>query len=251
MKKWLPILTLVFVMMFASCASKKDIVYFQGSAELQTVSVLSVPKIQPNDMLSINVSAADIKAAQVFNQQSPLPASGGETNGAGQQNVYIVEQDGSIDYPVLGKINLGGLTRQQAVDVFKTKLNEYIVNPGVNISFTNFRVSVIGEVKSPGTFTVSTDRITILEALALAGDLSIQGKRKNVMLIREVNGVKQIHTIDLTNKETLNSPLYYLAQNDVVYVEPNKSMIQSSVVNYSLFISVAGIIISVLAVLSK
>ena len=242
---------LVLTITMVSCASKKDIVYFQGDVDLKTTYEQSVPKIRPNDMLSINVSAADMKATQVFNLQSPLMLRNGNSEIA-QQYVYTVGLDGTIDYPVLGKVQVAGLTRQQAIDLFKEKLSDgYIVDPGVNINFTNFKISVIGEVSSPGTFTLPNERITILEALALAGDLTIQGKRNNVMVIREVNGEKKTFTIDLTQKQALDSPVYYLAQNDVIYVEPNKTKVQSSVVNYPVFISVAGIIISVVSLLIK
>lgn len=232
-----------------SCASKKDMIYFQGEAELHTIYEKAVPKIRPFDMLAITVSAADMKATEPFNQVSvyQMRAGANETF----QNLYTVGEDGSIDYPVIGKIQLGGLTRTEAIAYVKTRLNNYIVNPGVNINFTNFKVSVIGEVNKPGTFTLPNERITLLEAIALAGDLGIQGKRSNVTVIREQDGVKKTYTVDLTSKEALNSPVYYLAQNDVVYVEPNQSKIQSSVVNYSLFVSVAGIIISVIAVLAR
>ena len=242
-------ISLLTIFAFTSCASKKDMIYFQGEAELHTIYEKAVPKIRPFDMLAITVSAADMKATEPFNQVSvyQMRAGANETF----QNLYTVGEDGSIDYPVIGKIQLGGLTRTEAIAFLKTRLNNYIVNPGVNINFTNFKVSVIGEVNKPGTFTLPNERITLLEAIALAGDLGIQGKRNNVTVIREQDGVKKTYTVDLTSKEALNSPVYYLAQNDVVYVEPNQSKIQSSVVNYSLFVSVAGIIISVIAVLAR
>lgn len=148
-------------------------------------------------------------------------------------------------------MQLNGLTRTQAIELFKQKLQPYIVNPGVNINYVNFKVSVIGEVSKPGAYTLPNERLTILEALALAGDLTIQGVRENVMVIREIDGVKTTYRIDLTKREALDSPVYYLAQNDVVYVQPNQSKMQSSVVNYTVFISIAGIIISVLSVLSR
>lgn len=232
-----------------SCASKKEVVYFQGDAVLNTIYEKSIPKIRPNDMLAISVSATDMKATEPFNQNNVYKMR--SSNGEVGQNVFTVTEKGTIDFPVLGEVYVNGLTRSQAIDLFKQKLDPYIINPGVNINFINFKVSVIGEVNKPGTFTLPNERITVLEALALAGDLSIQGKRNNVMVIREAEGQKKTYTLDLTSKEALNSPVYYLAQNDVIYVEPNKARIQTSIVNYTLFVSVAGIIISVIAVLSK
>lgn len=246
-----PLLLLVMILgLITSCASRKDLVYFQGETDLNTVYEQSTPKIRPNDMLSIAISATDMRATEPFNQSNIYKTiRTPETEQA--QNVFTVSEQGTIDFPVLGEVYVNGLTRNQAIQLFKQKLEPYIVNPGVNINFVNFKVSVIGEVNKPGTFTLPTERITVLEALALSGDLTIQGKRNNVMVIRETNGEKKTYTIDLTSKEALNSPVYYLAQNDVIYVEPNKSRVQSSVVNYSIFVSIAGIIISVIAVLSR
>ncbi len=253
MKKIVQVLYMMTaVTVMSSCASKEKIVYFQGDTELNTIYEHSVPKIRPNDMLSITVSAADMKATQPFNQQNvyQVTQNGGQPNMA--QNVYTVSDQGYIDFPVLGSIKIAGLTRNQAILLFKEKLSEYIVNPGVNINFTNFKVSVMGEVNSPGTFTLPNERITVLEALTLAGDLTITGVRNNVMVIREQDGKKQTYSIDLTSRTALDSPVYYLNQNDVVYVEPNKTrMRQSTEFNYPLIISVAGIIISVIAILIR
>lgn len=243
-------ITAGILLFLSSCASKKDTVYLQDTVLLNNVYEKSVPKIRPNDMLAISVSAANMRATEHFNQTSIYKMRSTNTTEPAQ-NVFTVSDAGTIDFPVLGEVYVNGLTRNEAIILFKQKLDGYIVDPGVNINFVNFKISVIGEVNKPGTFTLPNERITILEAIALSGDLTIQGKRNNVMVIREENGVKQTFTVDLTSKEALNSPVYYLAQNDVIYVEPNKSKIQSSVVNYSLFVSLAGIIISVIAVLSK
>src|SRR5690606_918055 len=167
------------------------------------------------------------------------------------KKVYKIPVGGTIVFAFVVKVHISGLKRNESILVLKDLLYPYIVNPGVNIHFTNFKISVIGEVASPGTFTLPNERVTLLEAIALAGDLTIQGKRSNIMVIREADGVKKTYSVDLTSKEILDSPVYYLSQNDVVYVEPNKAKMQSSVFNYSLIISVAGIIISVISVLSK
>ena len=248
-KKILYLLAFVSYAIMTSCASKSEIVYFQGDTSLNTIYENSIPKIRPNDMLAISVSAADMKATEPFNQNSIYKMRSSTNEVA--QNVFTVKENGTIDFPVIGEVYVNGLTCSEAIALFKQKLDPYIVNPGVNITFVNFKVSVIGEVNKPGVFTLPNERITVLEALALAGDLSIQGKRENVMVIREADGKKNIYTLDLTSRTALDSPVYYLAQNDVIYVEPNKARIQTSVVNYSLFVSVAGIIISVIAVLSK
>lgn len=228
----------------SSCASKKDLIYFQGEADSFITPEDLIPKIQPYDMLDIYVMAADIKATQMVNQLG--------TGMAGSTpNVYTVAEDGTIDFPLIGKVHLAGLSRNQAMDLIKKELNRYIVDPGVNINFTNFRISVMGEVNRPGMFRLENERISVLEALSLAGDLTIQGRRHNVLVIREEGDLKKIYTIDLTSRDMLSSPVYYLKQNDVVYVEPNQAKIQSSVINYPVFISVAGIIISIVTLITR
>lgn len=238
------------VITLSSCANKKDLVYFQDDVQSTSLYENYVPTIQTNDMLAITVSAADLKATDAFNQQSAYIAQSNNPQSI-YKNLYTVSEKGTIDFPVIGTIQLAGKTRNEAIHYIKTLLDDYIVDPGVNIHFTNFRISVIGEVQNPGSFTLPNERITLLEALAMAGDLTIQGKRKNIKVIRETNGQKQTYTIDLTSKDALNSPVYYLAQNDVVYVEPNHSKMQSSIVNYPVIISMAGIIISVISVLTR
>ncbi|WP_395090545.1 polysaccharide biosynthesis/export family protein [Vaginella massiliensis] len=234
-----------------SCASREQLVYFQGDEQerLNSIYEQSIPKIQTNDILAISVTAADVRATEPFNQSSVYQTR--SSSDGVFRSTYTVDEDGMIDFPVLGQIKLGGLTRTQAINKMRAELSRYIKDPGVNLTFTNFRVSVMGEVQKPGTFTLPNERVSILEALSMAGDLTIQGVRENVMVIREQNGVKETHRINLTSREALDSPVFYLAQNDVVYVEPNRSKIQSSVVNYSIFVSIAGIIISVISVLSR
>ena len=234
-----------------SCATREQLVYFQGNDQetLNSIYEQNVPKIQANDILAIGVTAADARATEPFNQSSVYQMRN-STDGS-YRVTYTVDENGMIDFPVLGQVTLGGLTRTEAIETLRSQLSKYIKDPGVNVTFTNFRVSVMGEVQKPGTFTLPNERVSILEALSMAGDLTIQGVRSNVMVIREQNGVKETHRVDLTSREALDSPVFYLAQNDVIYVEPNKSKIQSSVVNYSIFVSIAGIIISVIAVLSR
>lgn len=236
-----------------SCASKKDLVYFQAdSVELNSSYELNAPKLQPGDILAISITADDVRATAPFNQVSPY-------QGGTLQNTnpfiptYTIDTNGEIDFPKIGKIMLAGKTRIQAMDALKRSVAEYIVNPGVSMEIRNFKITVLGEVKSPGTFTINNDRITLLEALGLAGDLTINGVRNNVLVIREQNGVKSEHRVDLTKRESLNSSVYYLAQNDVIYVEPNGARVQSSkyTQNTSIFVSIASVIITVISVLTR
>jgi len=247
--KYLLMICMSFIVF--SCANRQEIVYFQGNDQeaLNTIYEQQVPKIQVNDILAIGVTAADVRATEAFNQSSVYETR--QSQDGSFRVTYTVDQNGFIDFPVLGKVKLAGLTRTQAIDELRNKLAQYIKDPGVNLTFQNFRISVLGEVQKPGSFTLPNERVSILEAISMAGDLTIQGVRKNIMVIREHDGVKETHRIDLTSRDALDSPVYYLAQNDVVYVEPNKTKMQSSVLNYTVFVSIAGVIISVIAVLSR
>ena len=234
--------------LLTSCASREDIVYFQGTpTEMEAVNYS--PTLQPDDQLVITVSGMDFEATKPFNLTNYYYQSQDET----RRLTYLIDEKGEIDYPILGKLKLGGMTRVEAMNFMKEKLNEYIVQPGVNIEIVNFKVTVLGEVNRPGTFQVDNERITVLEALGLAGDLTINGVRKNVMVIRETPEKKEFHHLDLTSGDIVNSPVYYLKQNDVVYVEPNKAQINSSTYsrNTSIIISVAGLIITVISVLTR
>ena len=228
--------------LLTSCASKREIVYFQNAKDFETIvnTETFTARFKINDILSITVSTLDLEAVKPFNLSREAGA------GLLREIDYLIDKDGYIDYPVLGRIKLVGLTIDEAKALLKEKLKEYLKEPIVNIRLINFRVSVLGEVRNPGTYSVSGERITILEALGLAGDLTIKGKRNNIMVIRDFNGTKTYTRIDLTTKESLNSPVYFLTQNDIVYVEPNKSAISSSRADnrVSTAISIASIIIT-------
>lgn len=244
----------ILLCMFSSCASRKDMVYFQpDSTKLNTSYELNAPKLQPGDILAISVSADDVRATAPFNQISPYNSSGTLQTSNPFLPTYAIDVNGEIDFPKLGKVKLAGKTRTQAMDFLRDKVSQFIVDPGIIMEVRNFRVTVLGEVKNPGTFPINNDRITVLEAIGLAGDLTINGVRKNVMVIREQNGKKDEFRLDLTRKDVLNSPAYYLAQNDVIYVEPNGARIQSSkyTQNTSIFVSVASVIITVISVLTR
>ncbi len=240
-------LALLGAAMFLSCATSKEIVYFQDEAltEDNQVSLHSAIIYKPNDLLFISIGG-DKDAVAPFN----LPAISYSTsslaaNGELKMPTYLVDNNGNIEYPVLGTLTLGGLTREQATMYLKNKISEYVKDPIVNIRLINFTVTVLGEVNNPGSFTVEDERISLTEALGLAGDLTIHGKRENVFLIRETDGKKQYTKIDLTSVNALSSPSYYLQQNDVLYIEPNKAKIRSASYNEN-----NGIIISAVATLA-
>lgn len=248
-----PLITLI--MLFSSCGSRKNMVYLQpDSTNINTLYEQFVPKIQKSDILTIVVTAADPKVTAPFNPLSSM-ANGNLTQQTDMalRPTYTVDDNGDVILPMLGKVHVAGLTRVQAIEKIRNELGQYIKDPGVNINFNNFRVSVLGEVARPGSFILPTERVTVLEALGMAGDLTIRGVRENVMLVREVDGHKTMHHLDLTQQNTLNSPYYYLAQNDVIYVEPNKSQINNSKLgaNTNIIISIASLIITVISVLTR
>ncbi|XLS30793.1 polysaccharide biosynthesis/export family protein [Flavobacteriaceae bacterium M23B6Z8] len=226
----------------SSCASRKDVVYFQDAKDFETVvdTDTFASKFKVNDILNIYISTFDSEATRPFNLIKATE------NGRSEAVDYLIDKDGYIDYPVLGKMKLVGLTVQEAKALFKEKLSIYLKDPIVNIRLANFRVTVLGSVNRPGTYTISGERITILEALGQAGDLNIKGRRDNVLVIRDFNGTKVYTRINLTNKESMNSPVYYLTQNDVVYVEPNKSAIKTSSLDSrtSIAISIVSLLIT-------
>jgi len=244
---------------FASCGSKKDIVYFQDVdlvAMSRPITNYS-PTLKADDVLSILVSAVNQDAVRPFNLTAVAYTEGGGTIGREAMQTYLIDTNGNIEFPVLGTLKLAGLNRIQATALIKDRLKEFFnkeSQPIVSIRLLNFKVTVAGEVISPGVYTIENERITLLEALGLAGDLSIQARRDNVLVVREENGKKVYHRVNLTSEEAFNSPVYYLAQNDYIYVEPNNSRIKSSNIGpntnatlgvISTLVTVAALVISI------
>lgn len=243
-----------------SCVSKKNINYFQSDATTDSILKLSVnhnytPVFKTDDFLSVEITALDLESIKPFALD---PIAGGSQapgygNGIAAKSGYLVNAQGDIDFPILGKIHIAGMNRMEATELMKNKLSEYIQNPVVNIRIQNFKVTVLGDVKNPGTFNIPNERITLPEALGIAGDLNMTGVRKNIMVIRDENGVKKQYWVDLTSAEVFNSPVYYLSQNDVVYIEPNRAKRNSSLVSSTsgIFISVASLIITTITLITR
>ncbi len=219
--------TFLFTLLLGtSCASKKEVVYFQNASGFETLVDKNsyTPKFKVDDLISIHISTLDPEVSVPFNL-----FRGASDGGLRAESVdYLVDEKGEIDFPVVGKLKVAGLSPEETRVILRDKLSEFLKDPIINIRLRNFSVTVLGQVNRPGTYAVVGERITILEALGLAGDLGIKGQRENVMVIRDFDGTKVYTRIDLTRKEALNSPVYYLTQNDVVYVEPNRSAITSS-----------------------
>ncbi|TPV35986.1 polysaccharide export protein [Paucihalobacter ruber] len=239
----------ILAVLFTGCASSKKINYFHDKNDIEVNSTIInyQPTIQYGDMLSINVSSFEPELAIPFNIVET------RDNQLIRQVPYIVNTDGEINFPVLGKIKVAQLTTQEVTNKIKELLAKYLNNPTVIVQFINFKISVLGEVRTPGSYTILNERINIPEALALAGDLTIYGNRKTVTLIREHNGERKFIPIDLTNKELFNSPYYFLAQNDIIYVEANKTRVNSSAVgpNTAILVSSISILISLIAILVR
>jgi polysaccharide export outer membrane protein len=203
---------------------------YLNDLENQTITNSSVDyevRLQKDDLLSIIVSAENPEVTYPFNlPQIQVNYSVDDTQG--NIKTYLIDKEGYIDFPVLGKVKLDSLSRLEANKKLTDLISKHIKNPSVNLKILNYKVSVLGEVNKPGTFPVQSDRVTILEALSMAGDLTIFGKRNNILLIREMDGKKSYNRIDITKSDFVQSPYYYLTQNDVIIVEPNKTKMNSS-----------------------
>lgn len=253
LKKTIPFLV---VLVLFSCKSREEMVYYQnidGLAHAEQSNSYEI-KIQPDDLLTIIVSADDPETAIPFNLSTiSVPSAGSANASRGQETMqsYLVNANGMIDFPVLGKLQVGGLSRSEVLQLLQIKISKYIKNPIINLRIMNFKVSVQGEVTLPGTYPVSSERITLIEAISMARDLTIYGKRDNILVIREVNGIKSYNRVDITKADFIHSPFYYLAQNDVVYVEPNKTRINGAAVgsNTGVIISITSLLITVITLI--
>ncbi len=241
----LSFLLLATLFQLTSCSSSKDVTYFKNRETLNQAAkgYLVDARIMPKDILSIVVNTTTPSAAQQFNLVTPTTQT--------QIQTYLVDNDGKIKFPVVGELKVGGLTKTEAEQLITNAISPYLAeseNPIVTVRMSSFSISVLGEVNQPGTITVAREKINILEALARAGDLTIYGIRNNVTLIREDSeGNKSYHTLDLNDANIVNSPYYYLQQNDILYVEPNKIKAKNSAIgsSTSLWLSATGILVSI------
>jgi polysaccharide export outer membrane protein len=237
------VVTLLALQLAIGCTSSRRLIYFQSpplaTDTLKTASRF-IPIIQPGDIISVRVSSLSPEATTFFNPMaaSLLPSdrllTPATISSLPELSGYLVDPAGSIELPLIGKISISGLTTAQAADRIRGQLKEYLKEPTVNVRNQNFRVSVMGEVAHPSLFTVPNERITLLEALSLAGDITIYGRRDNVLLIREENGQQSFIRLDLTSRDLFHSPYYYLHPNDVLYVEPGKARVANADRTYQL-----------------
>lgn len=223
----LPLLSILLAsILLTSCANSKKIVYFNNvqDATFPSTTVEKELPIQPNDILSITISSLNAEASAPFNLQTNYSGRSTTVTGSNiEVGGYLVNADGTLELPILGTIKAAGFTKDQLKDNITNLIlsKKLLVDPIVDIRYLNYEVTVLGEVARPTVIPVPNEKISLLKALGLAGDLTIYGKRDNVLLIREENGKKITRHIDLTSKNFFNSPYYYLEPNDVVYVQPN------------------------------
>lgn len=249
-------LPLALLLMLSSCALKKDLIYLQFD-KIDQVKVNNDYQLtfKPDDLLQIIISSKDVKAAIPFN----LPVLASSPSAMSAQGIpklqsYLIDGKGEIEFPVLGILKLGGLTRIEAIELIKDKLHpDYLKDPIVNMIITNFKVTVIGDVRNSKVFQLENERVTIFDAIGMAGDLNISGVRKNVTVIREEFNKKNKYIVDLRSNKIMTSPVYYLQQNDLVYIEQNTYKIQDAAYTRStgLFISLASVLISLLTILTR
>jgi polysaccharide export outer membrane protein len=241
----------------SSCKTREKIVYFQnGSTETGNVNLNYTPVLKTDDFLSILVTADDPEAAVPFNfpQGTQQMMNNGYIMGNSAPIGYLIDGNGNIKLPIIGAVKLVGLNRMEATQLIENKLQEFIKNPVVNIQIQNYKVTVLGDVRNPGTYKIPNERMTVLEAIGLAGDLKMTGGRKNVLVIRDENGKKTEYRLDLTSKELFSSPAYYLTQNDVVYVEPNSTARSESTLwrtTGPIFISLTSLVVTTVTLLFR
>ena len=256
---FLSIITLCLLFL-SSCASYKKVPYLQDEyavKNLQEARPMYDAKIMPKDLLTITVNTADpeVEVADFFNLTVQTSYNTTRTTSLSQQPTlqqYLVSNEGTIDFPVLGSLKVAGLTKGEAEELICKKLSVYLQNPIVTVRMSNYKISVLGEVARPGTFTVSNEKVNVLEALAMAGDMTIWGMRNNVKLVREdATGMREIILLDLNRADIITSPYYYLQQNDILYVTPNETKAKNSDIGQStsLWFSATSILISAITLL--
>lgn len=247
---------LFLVLCLGSCASKKEVVYFQDIDQQQFTPIGSLfehPVIEVNDILKIKITALEPESVLPFEFDKLSSKMQANSLDILKLEGYLVDKQGDINYPQLGKIHIEGLTTQEAQQKMEQKLSQYIKNPTVMLRLVNYKITMIGEVSKPGTYTISEESITLPQALGLAGDLTIKGKRSDVLIIRQSGGKRTEKRIDLTQSDWMNSPYYFLKQNDIVYVEPNNPRVKSAgfIGNLGTVLSVASILLSAAVVIFR
>jgi len=248
-------LGLGFIFSMNSCGTRRKMVYFQEGGSADSAAYHFTPVFEIDDFLSILITAEDPESAKAFNlPQQTSTVNNGYATGNPVPYGYLVDSKGEIDLPILGKMKVAGKSRTELVDTIHTLLNGYLKNPTVQIQIQNFKITVLGDVKNPGTFKIPNERITLIEAIGLSGDMRMSGVRKNVLVIRDSCGTKREFRVDMTKKDLFSSPAYYLKQNDVVYVEPNVAARSEGTLwktTGAIFISLTSLVITTVTLITR
>ncbi|QEC53369.1 polysaccharide export outer membrane protein [Anseongella ginsenosidimutans] len=243
--------TVLAVSALSSCASSKKLSYFQNIPENSKPVPVDIadyiePVIHPDDVLEININTIDPQAAVMINSRNgdartPSPASG-----------YLVDKEGFVEIPVLGRVKLAGMSTFEAKEYLQQLASEFYRSPVVEVRYTNFRVTVLGEVENPASYVMPNERVSIIDALGYAGDLTVYGKRNNILLIRKnPEGENVAVRMDITDKRILNSPYFYLKQNDIVYVEPSRTRLLNSDNTVPRYLTLAATLVSAYVLLIR
>ncbi|QIE58275.1 hypothetical protein G5B37_01435 [Rasiella rasia] len=245
------IIVLLLAFCFFSCATKKEIIYFQDADNLNATETAQYfdPKIEPNDILYISVSALDEEVLKPYRRSIDMQ----NTVSDNQLQGYLVGSDGTIQYPGLGAISVVGNTRTEVITALTTELSKFVKDIVVDVRIINFKVTVLGEVNNPGVYVIKDERVTIPQAIGLAGDFTADGKRETVTIIREENGSQKVTKVDFTKTEFFSSPYYFLKQNDIVYVEPSLKGVKKSgfIPDIPAVLSVVTIVLSAVILITR
>lgn len=253
--KYFPLLLLSLLVL--SCSTRKQIVYYQDIDDQNFSPIDSIyehPKIQVNDLLNITTTALNSESVAPFSfDPENSDASLFRPVGLLKLSAYLVNKDGNINFPQLGKINVEGKTTQGIQELIQNKLSQFIKDPTVNVRIINFKYTIQGEVARPGTYETIEENITLPQALGQAGDLNIRARRDNIMIYRQENGVREVKRIDLTQTDWMNTEYFFVKPNDIIYVEPNKPRIKSAgfITNIGSLLSVFSILLSTTLILTR
>lgn len=235
MKNYFFYISIIFLFLFSSCVSKKKFVYLQGSQDFNDISTNYEPIIQNDDVLSIVVSTQEVDASAPFNSAS-----------------YLVDNEGKIDFPVIGNIQVSGFSIKELKNLLKQKLAAHLIDPVINIKILNFKVTVLGDVASPGVKSFGNHRVTLFDAIGASGDLTVYAKRFNILIVRDNQGLKTFNRVDITKADFVNSPFYYLDQNDLIYVEQRKAKIDTTALpSLPLYASVFSLLLTLTLLVTK
>jgi polysaccharide export outer membrane protein len=246
---------LALTMLVSSCGPKVRATYFSDLDSLGTNQLdpapFAEPLIQNDDILSITVQTIDPTASIAVNQTPATSASASSAGNLSAISGFLVDKKGNVEIPMLGTVKVAGLTTSDAKEAIRTEAQKYYKDPTIQVRFANYKITVLGEVTKPASYTVPNERVSVLDAIALAGDLTIYGKRENVLLIREVDHKKEVIRLDLTSSKLLSSPYFYLKQNDVLYIEPGKGKIDTTQVaqrqTLTILISALALIVTIIS----